>query len=75
MKANPCALDDLLAIPLLAVPESFAQEVMLAIEPLPSPIKRLSIYLQWLALLTAVLVGIEQVLGLIVGVWLVQSLG
>ena len=77
MKSKPSALDldDLLAQPLLYVPENFAQDVMQTIEPLPTPLKRLSLYLQWLALFSALAMGVEQVLSLIFGLWLVQSLG
>ena len=76
MKSKPSALDIdyVLTQPLLCVPENFAQEVMQAIEPLPTPLKRLSLYIQWLALFSAMAMGIEQVLSFIFGLWLVQSL-
>lgn len=70
MKLDP--LDELLAQPLATPPDDFTHQVMqrLALEPLP---KKITTWLQWLALTGAVAVGIEQVLGFMFGVWLVSS--
>jgi len=75
MNLSPTTLDELLATPLLTAPDNFAHEVMQGLAPLPNPIQRLSLYVQGLALLAALALGIEQVLTVIVGVWFVQSLG
>ncbi|WP_020395649.1 hypothetical protein [Thiolinea disciformis] len=68
-------LDDLLAQTLMKPPATFTQTVMQRITYLPQPVKKTGQYLQWLALLGAVALGLEQVLGFMFGIWLVSSAG
>ena len=64
-------LDSLLNSDLLKVPEDFSRRVMQVIAPLPPAIRSQSEkkFLQWLAVVAATFMGIEQLAGFIFGIW------
>ncbi|MDD5392067.1 MAG: hypothetical protein PHE17_03505 [Thiothrix sp.] len=71
------ALDQLLRTDLLQVPNNFTTEVMQQVNSLPFPAKTAKPleWLQWLALIGGVLVGIEQLVAFMLGVWALNAAG
>ena len=70
-------LDTLLESNLLEAPTDFSQRVMRAVNGVPPAIHRVQLqrFLQWLAVITATLMGIEQLAGFIFGIWAAVTVG